>query len=405
MLMLRKICLLLFIVSLFGCEISQEQDTSPVRWYKGNLHTHSLWSDGDEYPEMIMKWYKENGYHFVGLSDHNILQEGEKWVKVPDNPIRQLAFDNYLKQWGDDWVEQKEDTAGLFVKLKTLAEYRGRFEVADSFLILLSEEISDQFDGKPIHLNATNLKELIPPAGGNSLIETIQNNIDAVHAQRDATGEPMIVHLNHPNFVWAITAEDMKALRGERFFEIYNGHPAVNNYGDSTRIGTEEMWDLVNVHYIEIGEPLMYGLAVDDSHNYHNLGLVYSNVGRGWVMVQAEKLHPAELINNMENGQFYASTGVTLSDYQADDQEIRLSVETEVGIEYQIQFIGLKKGADKTDVLQESTAVKATYRWTGEELFVRAKVISNKLQRNPFRTGDVECAWTQPDRRSVAVAK
>jgi hypothetical protein len=21
-------------------------------WYKGNLHTHSLWSDGDDYPEI-----------------------------------------------------------------------------------------------------------------------------------------------------------------------------------------------------------------------------------------------------------------------------------------------------------------------------------------------------------------
>jgi len=35
------------------------------QWWKGNLHTHSLWSDGDDYPEMILDWYKTNGYHFM----------------------------------------------------------------------------------------------------------------------------------------------------------------------------------------------------------------------------------------------------------------------------------------------------------------------------------------------------
>src|SRR5687767_13038898 len=58
---------------------------SEARWFKGNLHTHSLWSDGDDYPEMIADWYKRQGYHFLAISDHNVLQEGERWLelKVP----------------------------------------------------------------------------------------------------------------------------------------------------------------------------------------------------------------------------------------------------------------------------------------------------------------------------------
>ena len=36
-----------------------------AKWWKGNLHTHSQWSDGDDYPEQIAKWYKTNGYHFA----------------------------------------------------------------------------------------------------------------------------------------------------------------------------------------------------------------------------------------------------------------------------------------------------------------------------------------------------
>src|SRR5262245_32554540 len=55
---------------------------APGRWFKGNLHTHSLWSDGNDYPEMIADWYKRNGYQFLALSDHNVLQEGVKWIEL-----------------------------------------------------------------------------------------------------------------------------------------------------------------------------------------------------------------------------------------------------------------------------------------------------------------------------------
>ncbi|HEX5831286.1 MAG TPA: hypothetical protein VFY16_09920, partial [Gemmatimonadaceae bacterium] len=43
------------------------------RWWKGNLHTHSLWSDGDGFPDMVADWYRERGYHFLSLTDHNVL--------------------------------------------------------------------------------------------------------------------------------------------------------------------------------------------------------------------------------------------------------------------------------------------------------------------------------------------
>ena len=47
-------------------------------YVKGNLHTHSLWSDGDDFPEMIADWYKAHGYQFLALTDHNVIAEGDK---------------------------------------------------------------------------------------------------------------------------------------------------------------------------------------------------------------------------------------------------------------------------------------------------------------------------------------
>ena len=51
-----------------------------VRWWKGNLHTHTFWSDGDDFPEMVADWYRERGYHFLALSDHNVLARGVRWM-------------------------------------------------------------------------------------------------------------------------------------------------------------------------------------------------------------------------------------------------------------------------------------------------------------------------------------
>ena len=57
----------------------------------------------------------------------------------------------------------------------------------------------------------------------------------------------------------------------------------------------------------------MYGIGTDDSHNYHIFGGQFSNSGRGWVMVQSESLEANAIVEAMEAGKFYASTGVTLA--------------------------------------------------------------------------------------------
>ncbi len=62
-------------------------------YWKGNLHTHSLWSDGNDYPDMIADWYKTHGYQFLALTEHNLLAEGDKWAmakKVEGNKGKAL---------------------------------------------------------------------------------------------------------------------------------------------------------------------------------------------------------------------------------------------------------------------------------------------------------------------------
>ncbi|UZD24708.1 histidinol-phosphatase [Algoriphagus halophytocola] len=381
-----------------SCKPGEKVEKPSKQWYKGNLHTHSYWSDGDDYPEMIMDWYKSHEYDFVVLSDHNTLAQGEKWKLIPRSPSHEMGFEKYLDKYGDQ-VVYREDSAGrVEVKLKTLAEYAPMFEEEGEFLIIQSQELTESFESKPLHMNVTNIQQLIPAEGGNSIPEILQNGLDRVKAQRDSTGIPMFLHLNHPNFIWAITPEDIIQLEGERFFEVYNGHPQVNNYGDSLRPSMEVLWDKVQAAYLQAGKPLLYGLAVDDAHNYHVFDQNSSNPGRGWVMVLSESLAPASLIEAMEKGDFYSTTGVTMNEINFDGETLSVAVQPENGVAYTIQFFGTKKSnpSESGVLLKDIKGVTGDYTLEVDDMYVRAKIISSKPKENPYQIGDKEVAWTQP---------
>jgi hypothetical protein len=395
--MAYKTCVLILLGFLFDlfAPVTEPAQQEEKRWYKGNLHTHTYWSDGDEYPEMVLDWYKSRDYDFVALSDHNTMAHDEKWVKVIKSGSYETAFKKYIEKFGKDWVVYKTDSGRMLVKLKTYPEYKKKME-SENFLIIPAEEITDKFEGKPVHLGGINLQTMIQPQGGGSVVETMQRNVDAVLKQRKETGVPMFPHINHPNFYYAITVQDMIDLKGERFFEVYNGHPLVHNEGDSTHPGSEQMWDMINIGYFKKRQPLLFGLATDDSHNYHQFGTSFSNAGRGWIMVYADALDSHALINAMEKGDFYASSGVTLSQVKLVKNELTIEVKSEPGINYTIEFVGVIKGSGRSAVLKKMNGTSGKFKLTSRHDFVRARITSDKVKPNPYKVGEFEMAWTQP---------
>jgi hypothetical protein len=231
----------------------------------------------------------------------------------------------------------------------------------------------------------------------------------------------MFTHINHPNFRWGITAEELMQVKGEKFFEVYNGHNQVNNDGDSTHLSMETMWDVVLTRRIaELGLEPMFGVGVDDSHHYHAFGFDKSNSGRGWVMVRAKHLTAESIVQAMEAGDFYASSGVTLLDVQRSGNKLAVTIKEEAGVSYVTRFIGTRKnhptasevvppapGNERTlphrryspeigAVLAEVKGTSANFTLRGDELYVRAKVISSKRKINGSVDGEYEIAWTQP---------
>jgi len=303
------------------------QDRGPLRWYKGNTHTHTLNSDGDSTPDDVVRWYREHRYNFLVLSDHNFL---------------------------------------------TSVDGLNALNAADErFLVIKGEEVTDAFGEKSVHVNGLDVARRVEPQGGTSVLEVIQRNVDAIRA---AGGVP---HINHPNFRWSITGEELRQVRNNRLFEIFNGHPQVNNLGGGGVPGLEEAWDTILSSGV-----LLYGIAVDDAHVFKRPGdPTVAGPGRGWVMVRAPRLEASALLDALERGDFYASTGVELADYQATAHGIDISVKPHPSSKYRVQFIG--RGGK---VLKEATSTTASYSFQGGESYVRAKVIESN--------GWI--AWTQP---------
>src|SRR5687768_15492837 len=97
-----------------------------LRWYKGNTHTHTLNSDGDSTPDEVVRWYREHGYQFLVLTDHNFLTsvDGLNAVHAAD----------------------------------------------DQFLVIKGEEVTDRFAGKPLHINGLDVARTVAPQGGQSVV-------------------------------------------------------------------------------------------------------------------------------------------------------------------------------------------------------------------------------------------
>jgi hypothetical protein len=363
-----------------GAPMTRGQSATPSpapesRWYKGNTHTHTHNTDGDSSPIDVVRFYREQGYNFLVLSDHDSITPTDGLNAIFGTAERSstdrtsLPFRPFLLISGHELTDAFiPDPAGADPKFRDL----GR---------------------KEVHLTALGGREVARRQQGNSVAETLQRDVDAI---RRAGGLPII---NHPNFVWSLTAADLKGVRNAPLVEIWNGHMQTNNLGGGDRPSVEAMWDEV----LSAGVT-MYGVAADDAHFFKTppVPSAPSSPGRAYVMVRSARFTAEALLQALERGDFYASTGVELAEYSADSRGITVRVAAHAQSRYRVTFIGrggrtlretwvtpaLPEGATWLGAARRAEAV--SYFFTGNEGYVRVKIAdSNGLM-----------AWTQPVRVS-----
>jgi hypothetical protein len=332
--------------------LSAPEPCTAASWYKGSVHAHANWGVPKlptTSPDVVVRWYREHNYNFVSITDLN-------YFTPPDG-------------------------------LKALFDAPGRFLVVPG--IELSKD-PIQPGNKIVDTIGIGISG---PAGLPSG-ETVSAVLDSeARAIRAADGLPIAAH---PNLTYALTAADFLAsdkTEGPRFFEVWNTEPGMNNFGGGGKPSTEQIWDVV----LSSGR-IMYATAVDDCHHFYEFlssretSAPLSNPGRAWIMVRASELTVKALLAAMNRGDFYASTGVTFESYEVTAQWIRIDLSDQThdlgwslpGANpelYRTEFIG--KGGR---VLKVDESLHPFYEFTGQELYVRARVTNS----------DGQIAWTEP---------
>ena len=235
--------------------------STPGRFWRGNLHTHSNLSDGALAPEQVIAAYRGAGYDFMQLSEHFLGRFG--WPLADTRAWRRNDF-----------------TTLIGAELHAMVT-----GVGELWHILAA--------GLPLDFAAPAREETGP----------------GLAARARAAGA--FVAIAHP--AWSqLTIEDGRALKAAHAVEIYNHGCAVeNDRGD----GFYLLDRLLNE-----GARLT-AIATDDAHFKHG---DYDAFG-GFVEVKAQSLDPEELLTALKAGHFYSSQGPRFLDISVSRSEVSVA--------------------------------------------------------------------------------
>ncbi|MHB1454723.1 MAG: PHP domain-containing protein [Saccharofermentanales bacterium] len=297
-------------------------------WFKGNTHTHTTLSDGTKTPQETAARYRDNGYSFLFISDHNIYMDHRPF-ETPEFLL----------------IPAVERDIGVPDEVMKCFHIVG---INDAASALLSYNDGEQF-----------------AAPGWDGIRSVQTIID------DLSAHGNLCILAHP--VWSRNEmDDLRQLsRGLLGIEIYNNVCEFEwNNGQA-----QLYWDLLWKDGIRL-----WGFASDDSHNpdIHAFG--------GWIAVKAGDLSASSIVDALKSGSFYSSTGPSIDDFYVENGEAYVECSDAVSIHFMTyDNLGRSFYAPPGETISS-----AVHRLTGQEKFVRVEVCDRSAKRawsNPIWLG------------------
>lgn len=324
-------------------------------WYKAQFHVHNNWGLPDLIPttppNVSLEFYFSRDYNIVTPTDLNYTTSVYSGVKKYwDRPGRNLVV------------------AGNELNCEPVGS--PPYGVVDSLVIALPDD--DQLE-VPCNSDWTTADVLIAQA----------------RVARANGGIPVIAH---PNLFYSVTAEDILATDPvrSRHMEIRNGEPGMNDFGGNGHPSTFEIWDTV----LSTGRQI-FGWGTDDSHHFpgqsepnHHNPREQALADRVWMYVYLPELSEKALRPALDNGYFYASTGVEFDDLEMGNNRISITLDSassDIGwhsfyisegdfnpTTYRTQFIG-KDG----EVLAVDETYNPSYDCAEDDLYVRAVVTNS----------------------------
>lgn len=405
-------------------------------WKKCALHSHTHWSDGQSMPEVAITEFRNRGFDMLVMTEHNAFpDDNEAWIRILPKSIGwppSLTANEYnrtKKRFKDSFIEKKF-ACKKFLKLKTFDQLKKEFEIPNKFLLAGGEEITRSAnypDGthRHCHLNIFNVEKTFEvDSNAKSVQDIIKESISTFNDLKAKSKRPMFMMLNHPHWcAWDVLPEDVLKFPEITHFEVCNNSASV----DVSEFTLDKFWDVLLAHRLENKQNVIYATASDDTHYYDPDRINKSaGINNGWVMAKLDGEFTIDnTISAIAKGDFYPTCGVLLNDivYDKSSKTLSLEVDAEDGVEYTIEFITTKRGFNHSvggkkftcknkkftrtlpiysddigKVVKTVKGTKASYKMEFNDLYVRAKITSNK----PTQIGDKpcypknQCAWTQP---------
>lgn len=230
-------------------------------WLKGNLHSHTTRSDGQAEPQELVDWYRKNGYDFLAITDHDVITETESLCSGDMLLLSGIEF-GYTPAEEPDWVLDM-----LGINIKSIPEF-------------LDPDKTGRVKNNP----------LISP----------QQIIDDINEKGG------LAIMCHPYFM-------INMMEPYRKYQNYIGMEAYNYVCEEMcgRGHHEAYWDAMLMR----GKKL-WGFASDDSH--------MPEFGRAWIEVKAKERSVEAVIEAIQQGHFYATSGIKVYDVEYEDDMVKL---------------------------------------------------------------------------------
>ena len=254
-------------------------------FYKANLHVHTTISDGRMTPEEVKKVYKENGYSVLAITDHQIML-----------PHHELDDEDFLTITAIEVAKNK----GSYKYLpSTHFNVYAKDPNAETFPYFNR----DGFWGAIKHTMEYRTEAMLAyePRSFGYGPEELNKVI------KECNEQGFLVCFNHPKGSLQ-NYRDYGGLKGLWGMECFNTGAAREGYEDDM----DPIDDLLTE-----GERRVFPIAADDAHSQ-------IDCCGGYVMIKAEALEYSKIMEALEVGDFYASTGIEIKELYVEDGILHL---------------------------------------------------------------------------------
>ncbi len=259
-----------------------------VNSYKANLHTHSTFSDGRLTPEELKTTYMAKGYSVLAYTDHDVFICHDE---LCDEHF--LALNGYELEVGEHGHKRP------FGSVKTchmcfIAKDQG-----------IRTQVCTNKDKHIIERNAYLREQLTFDRDDYERIYSHEGVNDMFRLGRE---NGFFVSYNHPT--WSMESyPEYSGYAGMNAMEVVNGACCAMGYDE---INTRVYDDLLHQ-----GKRI-FCTATDDVHR------IERDAFRGWVVFRAAELTYPCIIDALEKGNFYASTGPDILDLWVEDGKVHV---------------------------------------------------------------------------------